>query len=371
MLPRAESALSSAAMVALPRVADDGAVHHGHARMPCSLAPVPSASLSRPQVLFSRARRDPTSDEDKKTGGFFGRLKAALGRTRGALVGRLSALLAGRRTLDEQLVEDMETVLLSADVGIEATRRILDEMRRRTRSKRLQDESALAEALRGAMVDILEPVSRPLRPSPANPFVILMVGVNGTGKTTSAAKLAHRFKGEGRRVLLAAGDTFRAAAIEQLQTWGERLAIPVIAQHSGADSASVVYDALSSARARGTDLLIADTAGRLHTQSGLMEELKKVRRVIKKIDAEAPHETLLVIDASTGQNALSQARQFAEAVDVSGLILTKLDGTAKGGIIFAIAESLGIPIRYVGMGEGLDDLRDFDAHDFVDALLEQ
>ena len=322
-------------------------------------------------MLFSRARRDPTSDEDNQTGGFFGRLKAALGRTRGALVGRLSALLAGRRTLDEQLVEDMETVLLSADVGIEATRRILDEMRRRTRSKRLQDESALAEALRGAMVDILEPVSRPLRPSPANPFVILMVGVNGTGKTTSAAKLAHRFKGEGRRVLLAAGDTFRAAAIEQLQTWGERLAIPVIAQHSGADSASVVYDALSSARARGTDLLIADTAGRLHTQSGLMEELKKVRRVIKKIDAEAPHETLLVIDASTGQNALSQARQFTEAVDVSGLILTKLDGTAKGGIIFAIAESLGIPIRYVGMGEGLDDLRDFDAHDFVDALLEQ
>ena len=322
-------------------------------------------------MLFSRARKDPAPDDDKKPGGFFGRLKAALGRTRGALVGRLSALLTGRRSLDEDLIEDMESVLLSSDVGIEATRRILDEMRRRARSKRLDDESALAEALHGAMVDVLEPVSRPLRPSPARPFVILMVGVNGTGKTTSAAKLAHRFKGEGRSVLLAAGDTFRAAAIEQLQTWGERLAIPVIAQHSGADSASVVYDALSSARARGTDLLIADTAGRLHTQSGLMEELKKVRRVIKKIDAEAPHETLLVIDASTGQNALSQARQFAEAVSVSGLILTKLDGTAKGGIIFAIAESLGIPIRYVGVGESLDDLRDFDAHDFVDALLEQ
>ena len=339
--------------------------------MPRSLAPRPSASLCRPQVLFSRAKRDPAPDDNKKAGGFFGRLKAALGRTRGALVGRLSALLAGRRTLDEELVEDMETVLLSADVGIEASRRILDEMRRRVRSKRLDDESALAEALHDAMVDILEPVSRPLRPSAARPFVILMVGVNGTGKTTSAAKLAHRFKGEGRSVLLAAGDTFRAAAIEQLQTWGERLSIPVIAQHSGADSASVVYDALSSARARGTDLLIADTAGRLHTQSGLMEELKKVRRVIKKIDTEAPHETLLVIDASTGQNALSQARQFAEAVDVSGLILTKLDGTAKGGIIFAIAESLGIPIRCVGVGEGLDDLRDFDARDFVDALLEQ
>ena len=262
-------------------------------------------------------------------------------------------------------------MLLSADVGIEATRRIMDEVRRRASSGGLDGDAALAEALRDAMVDILEPVSRPLRPSAANPFVILMVGVNGTGKTTSAAKLAHRFKDEGRSVLLAAGDTFRAAAIEQLQTWGERLAIPVIAQHSGSDSASVIYDALSSARARGTELLIADTAGRLHTQSGLMEELKKVRRVIQKLDAEAPHETLLVIDASTGQNALAQARHFAEAVGVSGLILTKLDGTAKGGIIFAIAQSLGIPIRCVGVGESLDDLRDFDARDFVDALLEE
>ena len=322
-------------------------------------------------MLFTRARRDPAPDDDKKPGGFFGRLKAALGRTRGALVGRLSALLAGRRTLDEQLVEDMETVLLSADVGIEATRRIMDEMRRRASAKRLGDEAALAEALRGAMMDILEPVSRPLRPCPASPFVILMVGVNGTGKTTSAAKLAHRFKAEGRSVLLAAGDTFRAAAMEQLQTWGERLGVPVVAQHSGADSASVVYDALSSARARGTDMLIADTAGRLHTQSGLMEELKKVRRVIKKLDADAPHETLLVIDAGTGQNALVQARQFTEAIGVSGLILTKLDGTAKGGIIFAIAHSLGIPIRFLGVGEGLDDLRDFNARDFVDALLEE
>ena len=321
-------------------------------------------------MLFTRAKRDPAPDDGKKAGGFFGRLKAALGRTRNALVGRLSVLLAGRKVLDEQLIEDMETVLLSADVGIEATRRILDALRRRASAERFGDEAALAAALREAMVDILEPVSRPLRPSGAAPFVILMVGVNGTGKTTSAAKLAHRFKGEGRRVLLAAGDTFRAAAIEQLQTWGERLGVPVIAQHSGADSASVVYDALSSARARGSDLLIADTAGRLHTQSGLMEELKKVRRVIKKLDADAPHETLLVIDASTGQNALAQARQFTAAVEVSGLILTKLDGTAKGGIIFAIAHSLGIPIRYVGVGERLDDLRDFDAHDFVDALLE-
>lgn len=315
-------------------------------------------------------RTDSARDGASKAGGFFGRLKAALGRTRNALVGRLGALLAGRKVLDEQLVEDMETVLLSADVGIEATRRIIDDLRRRAAAGRAGDEAALDAALREAMVEILAPVCQPLRVSDADPFVILMVGVNGTGKTTSAAKLAHRFKGDGRRVLLAAGDTFRAAAIEQLQTWGERLNVPVIAQHSGADSASVIYDALSSARARGTDLLIADTAGRLHTQSGLMEELKKVRRVIKKLDPDAPHETLLVIDASTGQNALAQARQFTEAVEVSGLVLTKLDGTAKGGIIFAIAQTLGIPIRYVGVGEGLDDLRDFDANDFVDALLE-
>ena len=340
------------------------------------MAGTPRGSLSvprpclRPPVLFSRAKKDPAPEGADKAGGFFGRLKAALGRTRSALVGRLSALLAGRKVLDEQLMEDMETVLLSADVGIEATRRILDELRRRAFAKRLDDEGAVAAALRGAMVDILEPVSRPLRPAGAAPFVILLVGVNGTGKTTSAAKLAHRFKGEGQRVLLAAGDTFRAAAIEQLQTWGERLSVPVIAQHSGADSASVVHDALTSARARGTDLLIADTAGRLHTQSGLMDELKKVRRVIKKLDPDAPHETLLVIDASTGQNALAQARRFTETVEVSGLVLTKLDGTAKGGIIFAIAQSLGIPIRFVGVGEGLEDLRDFDAHDFVDALLE-
>ena len=319
-------------------------------------------------MLFTR--KDPARRDASRTGGFFGRLKAALGRTRNALVGRLNALLAGRTVLDEQLVEEMETVLLSADVGIEATRRIIDDLRRRAAARRPGDEAALGTALREAMVEILEPVCRPLSASGAAPFVILVVGVNGTGKTTSAAKLAHRFKGEGRRVLLAAGDTFRAAAIEQLQTWGERLNIPVIAQHSGADSASVVYDALSSARARGSDLLIADTAGRLHTQSGLMEELKKVRRVIRKLDPDAPHETLLVLDASTGQNALAQARQFTEAVEVSGLVLTKLDGTAKGGIIFAIAHTLGIPIRYVGVGEGLDDLRDFDAGDFVDALLE-
>lgn len=319
-----------------------------------------------------RARTAPISGENREqTGGLFGRLKTALGRTRGALVSRLTRLFSGRDTLDEQLIEDLETVLLSADVGIEATRRILDALRARALAERLGGEEALTDALHEAMVGILEPVSVPLRRSDATPFVILLVGVNGTGKTTSAAKLARRFQNEAHSVLLAAGDTFRAAAIEQLQTWGERLGVPVVAQHSGADAASVVYDALSSARARRMDVLVADTAGRLHTRSGLMEELKKIRRVIKKIDGDAPHETLLVIDASTGQNALAQAREFVDAVDVSGLILTKLDGTAKGGIIFAIAQSLAIPIRFVGVGEGLNDLRDFDAHTFVAALLEK
>ena len=319
-----------------------------------------------------RARTAPISGENReKAGGLFGRLKAALGRTRGALVSRLNRLLSGRDTLDEQLIEDMETVLLGADVGIEATRRILDTLRARALAERLHGEEALGDALHEAMVGILEPVSIPLPRPDATPFVILMVGVNGTGKTTSAAKLARRFQSEAHSVLLAAGDTFRAAAIEQLQAWGERLDVPVVAQHSGADAASVVYDALSSARARRVDVLIADTAGRLHTRSGLMEELKKIRRVIKKIDGDAPHETLLVIDASTGQNALVQAREFVDAVDVSGLILTKLDGTAKGGIIFAIAQSLAIPIRFVGVGEGLNDLRDFDAHAFVAALFEK
>ena len=340
--------------------------------LPCGVQQPPKA-LPRLDVPLTHARRTvPASDENrKKGGGFVGRLKAALGRTRNALVNRLTQLFAGRSTLDEQLIEDMETVLLSADVGIDATRRILDALRAKASAERLSGEGALADALREAMLGILEPVSVPLRRSDATPFVILVVGVNGTGKTTSAAKLARRFQNETHRVLLVAGDTFRAAAIEQLQTWGERLNVPVIAQHSGADAASVIYDAFTSACARGVDVLIADTAGRLHTQSGLMEELKKIRRVIKKLDVDAPHETLLVIDASTGQNALAQARKFVDAVGVSGLILTKLDGTAKGGIIFAIAQSLAIPIRFVGVGEGLDDLRDFDANTFVDALLEE
>ena len=305
--------------------------------------------------------------------GIFGRLKSALQRTRGALVDRLASLFSGRTRLDEDLLEELETLLLSADVGVDATEKIIDALRARFSRADASEAEAVVAALREHMLEILSPVSIPLEVAPtgAKPFVMLVVGVNGTGKTTSIAKLAHRFKRQGYSVMLAAGDTFRAAAIEQLQTWGERAGVPVVSQHTGADSASVIYDALESARARGIDVLIADTAGRLHTQSGLMEELKKVRRVINKLDESAPHETLLVIDAGTGQNALVQATQFHQAVAVTGIALTKLDGTAKGGIIFALAERLGLPIRFIGVGEGLDDLRDFEARAFIDALFER
>lgn len=303
--------------------------------------------------------------------GFFGRLKERLGKTRSGLTEGLATVFLGRKTIDEDLLEELETRLLMADVGVEATSRIIDGMTARLRRRELQDINSLMRALREDMLAILQPCEAPLVPDPAGhrPWVVLTVGVNGVGKTTTIGKLASRWKGEGHKVLLAAGDTFRAAAVEQLQRWGERTGIPVIAQHSGADSASVIFDALQAGQARGADVLIADTAGRLHTQSNLMDELRKVRRVLGKLDETAPHETLLVVDAGTGQNALSQARHFHEAVGVSGLVLTKLDGTAKGGVIFAMAQQLGLPIRYIGVGEGVDDLRPFNAADFVDALL--
>lgn len=321
-------------------------------------------------------RKDRTQPLDDQSGSGrrrFGRLRDALKRTRTGLTARLSELFTRQRAVSGEIVEDIEDLLLSADVGIAATTQIVADLSRRLARKQLADPDAVFNALRENMLAILEPVTQPLTlpDDGPKPFVILMVGVNGTGKTTTIGKLAGRLRAEGHSVLLAAGDTFRAAAIEQLQAWGERVGTPVIAQQIGADSASVVYDALHSAKARGSDVLIADTAGRLHTQVNLMEELKKVRRVITKLDSSAPHETLLVLDAGTGQNALTQARQFHQAVQVSGIALTKLDGTAKGGIVLAIARELALPIRFIGVGESVEDLRAFNAPEFVDALFDR
>ncbi len=296
-------------------------------------------------------------------------MRQALQRTGGALVRGISELFPGQRGLDALTLEEVETLLLSADVGVEATERLIAELKQ-TGGGRLREAEDVFAALRAGMLKILEPVSQPLLiPVREKPFVILMVGVNGAGKTTTIAKLARRFQNDNLRPMLAAGDTFRAAAVEQLQVWGERHQVPVVAQGTGADSASVVYDALQSATARHYDVLLADTAGRLHTQSNLMEELKKIRRVMGKLDPEAPHETMLVLDAGTGQNALAQAREFHAAVGISGITLTKLDGTAKGGIVLSIADKLGLPIRFIGVGEQPQDLRPFDAEEFIDALL--
>jgi len=303
--------------------------------------------------------------------GFFARLRAGLARTRAVLTSDVTDLVRGRTAIDEALVDELEAVLLVADVGVDASHRLLGGLRERVRRNEAADATAVIAALRRAMLEVLAPVAVPLViPRGNTPFMILMVGVNGAGKTTTIGKLAARFKSEGRSVMLAAGDTFRAAAVEQLQQWGKRNAVPVVSQHAGADPASVIYDALASARARGVDVLIADTAGRLHTQGGLMDELRKIKRVAAKLDPAAPHETLLVLDAGMGQNAIVQARQFHDALGVGGLVLTKLDGTAKGGAVFAIAHALGLPVRFVGVGEGIDDLRDFVAEDFVTALLD-
>ncbi|WP_455201153.1 signal recognition particle-docking protein FtsY [Kaarinaea lacus] len=310
-------------------------------------------------------------DESTKKPGLFARLTNGLKRTRTGFTDGVANLVLGKKAIDDDVLEEIEALLLMADVGIEATQAIIDDLTQRLKRNQLNDAEALFSALSEDMSAILEPASQPLQiPQSDKPFVILMVGINGAGKTTTIGKLAKRYQSEGRSVMLAAGDTFRAAAVEQLQEWGRRNDIPVIAQHTGADSASVIFDALEAAQARNIDVLIADTAGRLHTQSNLMEELKKVHRVMSKLDPDAPHEVMIVLDASIGQNAVVQARQFHDAVAVSGVTLTKLDGTAKGGVIFAIAKQLGIPIRFIGIGEGIDDLRDFNARDFVNALLE-
>jgi fused signal recognition particle receptor len=301
--------------------------------------------------------------------GLFDRLKDRLARTRHTLADGLADLLLGRRRVDAELLEELEALLIMADVGMDTTTRVIADLEERVRRRELADPAALTAVLRSRLLEILMAARTPVRAAPpGRPQVILMVGVNGAGKTTTIGKLARRLQDEGNSVLLAAGDTFRAAAVEQLQTWGERNRVPVIAQHQGADSASVIFDALQAATARGTDVLIADTAGRLHTKSNLMDELAKIARVLKKLDPEAPHEVLLVVDATTGQNGLSQALQFHQAIPLTGIALTKLDGTAKGGIVFAIADRLRVPIRFIGVGEALEDLRHFDPEEFVEAL---
>ncbi len=308
----------------------------------------------------------------KKAEGLFASLRQRLSKTRDNLSSGLGNLLLGKKSIDADLLEQLEDQLLMADVGFQATQAIIGQLSERLERKQLKDGESLFQALRQTMEDLLKPCDLPLQLNSDNkPFVILMVGVNGAGKTTTVGKLAQQFKSQGHRVMLAAGDTFRAAAVEQLQTWGDRLDIPVIKQAQGSDSASVIFDALQAARARNIDILIADTAGRLHTQNNLMDELEKIKRVMGKLDIDAPHETMLVLDAITGQNALAQASHFREAVGVSGIILTKLDGTAKGGMIFSVAEQLKLPIRYIGVGESVNDLRPFNSHEFVDALLSE
>ncbi len=299
--------------------------------------------------------------------GFFARLKRSLLKTKQNLGSGFMGLFRGKK-IDDDLFDELEEQLLIADVGVETTRKIITSLTQHASRKQLKDAEALYGKLKEEMSEILAKVDQPLDVSRKTPYVILMVGVNGVGKTTTIGKLARQFQAEGKSVMLAAGDTFRAAAVEQLQVWGERNRIPVVAQHTGADSASVIFDAVQAAKARGIDVLIADTAGRLQNKSHLMEELKKIVRVMKKLDDQAPHEVMLTLDASTGQNAVSQAKLFNEAVGLTGITLTKLDGTAKGGVIFAIADQFGIPIRYIGVGEGIEDLRPFKADDFIEAL---
>ena len=340
--------------------------------------------------LFKRKNKDPNGGEPPEAAssaeeiteqaspvgqpeksGFYGRLKTGLSRTGLQLASGLGDLFLGKKAIDQELLDALEEHLIMADVGMAATTRIVSDITDRVSRRELSDGDAVMAATKDALNAIISPCECPMDTASATPYVILVVGVNGAGKTTTIGKLAHRFKAEGRRVMLAAGDTFRAAAVEQLQAWGERNEVPVVAQHTGADSASVLFDAVQSAKAKGVDILIADTAGRLQNKTHLMDELEKVVRVMRKIDPALPHETLLVLDAGTGQNAVSQAEQFDASVGVTGLVLTKLDGTARGGVIFAIAEKLQRPIRFIGVGEGAEDLQPFVARDFVAALFDR
>jgi len=330
-----------------------------------------SGAVIEPQSVDVSVASPPAAPEQKKEG-LFVRLKRGLGRTRHTLTEGLGNLFLGKKTLDDDLLEELETRLLMADVGVDTCAKVIDGLTQRVKRKELNDPDALYKALQQELTAVLAPSETPfMADTSASPKVILMVGVNGAGKTTTIGKLAKKFQSEGQRVMLAAGDTFRAAAVEQLQVWGERNNVPVVAQSTGSDAASVIFDALQSAKARGIDVLIADTAGRLHVKSNLMEELRKIVRVMQKIDPSAPHEVLLVLDAATGQNGLAQAKHFLDAVGVTGVVLTKLDGTAKGGIVFAVSGQLQLPVRFIGIGEAVDDLRTFVSTDFVSALFDE
>ncbi|MCV6589198.1 MAG: signal recognition particle-docking protein FtsY [Marinobacterium sp.] len=330
------------------------------------------APLPTPVSGTVETREKPQGNQGEEKKSWFGRIKQGLSRTKENLTEQLSDLFLGKKEIDDELLEEIETLLLMADVGVEATTEILDRLTARVERKQLADAPALHAALKEELGELLQGAEQPLQIDNSDgPYVILMVGVNGVGKTTTIGKLTKRFQAEGRSVMLAAGDTFRAAAVEQLQVWGQRNDVPVVAQHTGADSASVIFDAVQSAQAKGVDVLIADTAGRLQNKDHLMQELEKVVRVMQKLAPGAPHEVMLVLDAGTGQNAMSQAATFKDAVGVTGITLTKLDGTAKGGVIFAIAKQLGLPIRFIGVGEQVDDLRPFQAQEFINALFDE
>ena len=331
----------------------------------------PPVAVDEPAAEASPQPAAQPATQDKPASSWLARLRASLSRSRESFGSGLLGWLRGKK-IDDELYEELETRLLTADVGVETTAALIKQIMAQASRKELKQGEALIELLRNEMANLLKPVDQPLVIDGSHsPMVILMVGVNGVGKTTTIGKLAKRFQAEGKTVMLAAGDTFRAAAVEQLQVWGERNNIAVVAQHTGADSASVIYDALAAARARHVDVLIADTAGRLQNKAHLMEELKKVVRVMQKLDPQAPHEVLLALDATTGQNAISQAKLFKEAVGVSGLVLTKLDGTAKGGVVFTLADRFAIPLRFIGVGEGIDDLRPFNANEFINALFSE
>lgn len=311
------------------------------------------------------------NEPEQERGGFFSRLKQGLAKTRASFTSGLANIFLGKKELNAELLTEIETALLTADVGVETTEQLIRTLTQKLARNELSDADAAFNCLKQEMLQILTPCSKPLDIGTHKPFTILVIGVNGSGKTTTIGKLAHYYQGELKKIMLAAGDTFRAAAIDQLQVWGERNNIPVIAQQPGTDTAAVIFDAVQSAHAKAMDLLIADTAGRLHTQSNLMAELQKVKRVIAKADAAAPQEVLIVLDATLGQNALNQVRQFNQAIGITGIVLTKLDGTAKGGIIFAIAKETSIPIRFIGVGEGINDLRPFNAEEFINALFSE